>query len=234
MEGDYQMNFRPLASSSSGNCYLLSDGDSSIMIEAGIPWRKVRQALDFKTRGIEFCLVSHSHGDHAGHIKDVMKAGIDVYAPEVGFDNLGDYNHRFHEIGQVQKFHAGDWTIQAFPCVHDILCLGFLIARGPWKCLYLSDSMYSQHKFGPGLTHIFLEVNYSLETLAPDLDPVVKKRLLWNHMSLKTAKELLKANDLSSVVEIGLLHLSDRNSDEEKCRREIQSLTGKPVFIAAA
>jgi len=233
------MEFRPLASSSSGNCYLLSDGDSSILIEAGLHWKRVQQALDFKTRDIEFCLVSHSHGDHAGHIKSVMKAGIDTYMPAemgVGVSDPIRLSHRFFYLldsGLSQLDFAG-WHVKAFPVIHDVPCVGFLIARGPWKCLYLSDSMYSPYRFGLGLTHIFLEVNYSLETLAPDLDPIVKKRLLRNHMSLKTAKELLAANDLSSVVEIWLLHLSSGNSDEEKFRREIQQLTGKPVYIAAA
>ena len=48
----------------------------------------------------------------------------------------------------------------------------------------------------------------------------------------KGEKELLKANDLSKVQQIWLLHLSDGNSDEKRFKREIQELTGKPTFIA--
>lgn len=42
----------------------------------------------------------------------------------------------------------------------------------------------------------------------------------------------LKANDLSKVREIWLLHLSDGNSDAERFKREVMELTGKPVYIA--
>lgn len=45
-------------------------------------------------------------------------------------------------------------------------------------------------------------------------------------------KDFLKANDLRHVQEIWLLHLSDGNSDADRFKREIQELTGKPVYIA--
>jgi phosphoribosyl 1,2-cyclic phosphodiesterase len=51
-------------------------------------------------------------------------------------------------------------------------------------------------------------------------------------MSLKTVKDMLRANDLSQVKEIHLLHLSDRNSSAKLFKKEIQELTGKPVYIA--
>ena len=51
-------------------------------------------------------------------------------------------------------------------------------------------------------------------------------------MSLETAKDFLRANDLTAVQEIWLCHLSDGNSDAERFKREIQALTGKPVYIA--
>ena len=228
------MEFKVIGSSSAGNCYILSDGESQIMIECGIPWKRVQMALDYNTRGIKACLCSHEHGDHAGHVKSVMNAAITVYAP---FD--GPNHHRYRKISENEPFIVGNpfrppWQIRAFPCVHDVPTVGFLIARGPWKCLYLSDSMYSPYRFGPGLTHIFLEVNYSKATLAPDLDPVVKKRLLRSHMSLETARELLRSNDLSAVREIWLLHLSAGNSNAELFQREIQAATGLPVFIAEA
>jgi hypothetical protein len=51
-------------------------------------------------------------------------------------------------------------------------------------------------------------------------------------MSLETCKGFLRANDLSRVQEIWLLHLSDANSDAARFKREIQELTGKVVYVA--
>ena len=57
------------------------------------------------------------------------------------------------------------------------------------------------------------------------------KRVIDTHFALEDVKEFLKANDLSKVKEIYLIHLSDGNSDAEQFKREIQELTGKTVFI---
>ena len=227
------MEFKPLASSSSGNCYILSDGDSQTMIEAGIPWSRVQAALNFKTRGIEFCLISHSHGDHAAHVKGVMRAGIDVYAPsDVNPFCDGDGSHRLHWMLAGGQENINGWSVKSFPCVHDVPCVGFLIARGPHKIVYVPDTLYSPVRFGPGVTHFLLSVNWSKETLSEDMNPAYRKHVVTQHLSLDTALNLLRANDLSSVIEIWLCHLSEGNSNAEMFKREIEKLTGKPVFIA--
>jgi hypothetical protein len=52
------------------------------------------------------------------------------------------------------------------------------------------------------------------------------------YMNLQTCKELLSANDLSTTMNIVLLHLSDGNSNALEFKSEIEGITGKPVFIA--
>jgi phosphoribosyl 1,2-cyclic phosphodiesterase len=60
----------------------------------------------------------------------------------------------------------------------------------------------------------------------------MRRRLLRSHFSLENVLDFLKANDMSKVQEIHLLHLSDNNSDEVLFRRRVQEATGKPVYIA--
>jgi phosphoribosyl 1,2-cyclic phosphodiesterase len=62
--------------------------------------------------------------------------------------------------------------------------------------------------------------------------PAMRPRLLRSHFSLENVLEFLRANDLSKVEEIWLLHLSQSNSSEELFKKEVQAATGKPVFIA--
>ena len=78
---------------------------------------------------------------------------------------------------------------------------------------------------------IALGVNYSLETLAPDLHPVRKKRLYSSHMSLENALRMLKANDLSKVRELHLLHLSNDNSNGDMFKDRIERATGIPTYL---
>jgi phosphoribosyl 1,2-cyclic phosphodiesterase len=82
-----------------------------------------------------------------------------------------------------------------------------------------------------------IECNYSIDILNQNVKngriPVVQKnRIIKSHFGLENVKDFLKANDLSKVNEIWLLHLSNRNSNAEQFKREIQELTGKLVKVA--
>ena len=50
-------------------------------------------------------------------------------------------------------------------------------------------------------------------------------------MSLQNCIKLLKANDLSKLKEIYLMHLSDKNSNEQMFKRAIQEVTGTTVIV---
>ena len=52
-------------------------------------------------------------------------------------------------------------------------------------------------------------------------------------MSLDTCKALLRANDLTAVNNIILIHLSDGNSNAELFKKEVAAETGKKVTIAS-
>jgi hypothetical protein len=51
-------------------------------------------------------------------------------------------------------------------------------------------------------------------------------------MSLDTCIKTLKANDLSLVNNIVLIHLSDSNSNEIEFKKEVKQATGKTVTVA--
>ena len=56
-------------------------------------------------------------------------------------------------------------------------------------------------------------------------------RLVKSHMSLENLLEMLRANDLSAVRQIYLLHLSNRNSEERRMKEAVQQLTGAEVYV---
>lgn len=229
------MTFEPFYSSSAGNLYRLSsDGVAPLLIECGVPLLKIKQSLGYRLSEVCGCLVSHSHADHSKSVEDLMKAGIDCYmSPETAAATIGGRSfHRLHQILLSQPFNVGTWRIVAFQTEHDCAgSLGFLISDGREKCLFATDTYFVRNRFRQ-LAIIAIECNYSLRTLAPDLDPVVRHRLLRSHMSLETCLDFLRAQDLSTVREIHLLHLSAGNSDAELFKREAERATGKPVEVA--
>ena len=225
------MIFKQYASSSSGNFYTLESQNTTLLIEAGIPIADIKKHLNFNLHAVSGCLVSHEHGDHAKACKDLLKAGVDVYTSAGTAEALGLKSHRLHTIQAGVQFKVGCFVIMPFSIEHD--CkepLGFLISDGIDKLMFVTDTHYIKYTF-KGLTKIAVECNHSLELIA-DLDPTRKKRLMETHKSLETCIELLKANDLSKVTEIHLIHLSSQNSDTDGFRRTIENLTGIPKCIS--
>jgi phosphoribosyl 1,2-cyclic phosphodiesterase len=140
-------------------------------------------------------------------------------------------------VKALQQFKLASWTVLPFDVEHDCVePLGFLLANTAGdKLLFATDTFYIKYQFKM-LTHILLEANYSMEILLKNIEdgitPVeIKNRLVKSHFSLENAKEFLAANDLSRVQEIHLIHVSESNSDTERFKREVQELTGKPVYI---
>ncbi len=228
----------PLASGSQGNCYHITDGSTPLLLECGIRFQEIRQELNFKLSEIAGCLVSHEHGDHAKAVKDMLKAGVDCYMSQGTAEALKVTGHRVKIIKALQQFTIGTWTILPFDTVHDAADpLGFLLANQDGeKLLFATDTAYLKYRFN-GLTHIMIEANYQADILQKNVNsglvPVeVRKRIRHSHFDLEHLKGFFRANDMSRVQEIWLLHLSDNNSDAERFKREIQELTGKMVFIA--
>jgi phosphoribosyl 1,2-cyclic phosphodiesterase len=232
------IQFRVLASSSAGNCYHVTDGCTELLIEAGIRFTDIRKALDFRVTRLAGVLISHEHMDHSRAAADLAKAGVDVYASAGTIAARKLTGHRIKVIEPKRQFEVGTWVIMPFDVEHDAeQPLGFLLAnRDGEKLVFITDSYYCRYTFS-GLTHIAVECNYSLKLLdeniaAGRVHPAMRPRLLRSHFSLENVLDFLKANDMSKVQEIHLLHLSDSNSDEALFRRRAQEVTGKPVYIA--
>jgi len=232
------ITFASFASGSTGNCYRITDGRTPLLLECGIKIDQIRKGCGFRLSEIKACLISHEHQDHSKAVKDIMRAGIDCYMSQGTAEALGLFGHRLHIIKAKQQFRIGTWAILPFETQHDAQePLGFLLANQDGeKLLYATDTYYIRYKFH-GLTHIMVECNYAADILKRNVEAglvqkELKSRLLKSHFSLENVKRFLQANDLSKVEAIFLLHLSDGNSDAERFKREIQEISGKPVYIA--
>ncbi len=230
-------NFQVLSSGSKGNAYILQSNSSKILIEVGITWSKMQKKTNFTTREIDFALVTHQHADHAGHIKEALKNGIDVYTSR---DVINHYNieghHRIHEIRHKEIATGNPWSILPLQVPHDVPNLCFLIFYKKEKWLFMTDCVYCPYKF-TGLTGISIAVNYDMTTLKENvkngtIHPALANRILSSHMSLQVALDFFAAQDLSKVREIHVLHTSEVNADKDQIKEAIQRQTGKLALIA--
>ena len=231
VDGVCAMNFTAHYSSSAGNLYSIVEGERRLLMDPGVPIKKIREALNHGLSEYPAALLSHSHDDHAHSAKEIMKAGIDLFCSPQTAKSLRLNGHRLNVLNPDQVFWAGGFKAVAFSTNHDCPgSLGFFVMSPTSKLVFITDSYFVRYRF-QGLTHIAIECNWSKDTLSPDLNPAVKRRLLTSHFSLEHVKEFIRANMSPALREVHLLHMSRENSDVEVFTAEIQKLIGKPVYV---
>jgi phosphoribosyl 1,2-cyclic phosphodiesterase len=235
------MQLTVINSNSSGNAYLLSNEKEALLIECGVRWDKIKQAIGYQLSKIVGCIVTHEHLDHCKSAGLVLGAGINVWATAGTHIAMGtDKHHRAKQVGFGYEFKLGSFTVKAFEVKHDAAdpC-GYLINHP--ECgtvLFLTDSYYCEYNF-KGLNNIIIEANYCQTILDKRVSDgenpkFLRDRVITSHMSLATTKETLRAYDLSQVNNIVLIHLSDGNSHSDRFKREVEEVTGKAVHVADA
>lgn len=234
------MRLKVLGSSSAGNCYILENDQEALIIECGVRIEKIKQALHFNLSKVCGCLISHEHQDHCKSVADIIKAGINVFTTAGTYRGMGieTNHHRAKQIIPDHEFTVGNFRIIPFDVKHDAQKpVGFMINHTETgTILFVTDTYYVEKRFR-GLNNIIVECNYSQEILdakmaagaTPDF---LRNRIFKSHMNLNTCKDLLRANDLSAVNNIVLIHLSDSNSNARQFKEEITRCTGKVVHIA--
>ena len=233
------MEIKVLASGSTGNAYTISDGYFTLLLDAGIPIREIQIGTGFRVRELSGVFVTHEHKDHSKAMKDLARLGVDIYASAGTLEACGLSGHRFHPVKAHKELELDTFRILPFDVEHDAAePLGFIfhsLATGE-KLLYITDTYYVRYRF-QGLTHIMAECNYTADGIAESVAegriPIeLVPRLVRSHMSLDNLLDMLKANDMKTVRQIYLLHLSDNNSEAQRMKEAVQEQTGAEVYLS--
>ncbi|WP_127133469.1 MBL fold metallo-hydrolase [Veillonella caviae] len=233
------ISIETFGSSSAGNCYRIKssvNGDE-LLLDVGLPFKKIQQCCRFNLSHLVGVLVTHEHGDHSAGAGDMVRLGHHVYMLKECAQALNmDGKHTCHIVTPKTSFKVGIFVIMPFELEHDVPNVGFLISDGEEKLLYITDTYYCKYTF-KGVHHILVECNHSYSILnakvqANELSQKRMERLIQSHFSLENVIKFLKAMDLSECKSIHLIHLSDGNSNEEEFKSAIQAVTGKYVVVA--
>ena len=210
------MRFESLASSSSGNAYIVSDKDTRILLECGVSHSKLQKLSGFSLSEFQACLVSHEHKDHAKAVADLISRGMPVYMSQGTAEALETEGVEL--IEDKGQFNVGSFDIVPFTTFHDARePLGFLIkSRVDGDVLaFATDTVNLRYKF-PGMNILAIEANYDKAILerCEKMPEKVRYRITNSHMEIDTLCDYLRSLDLSQCREIHLLHLSDATSHE--------------------
>lgn len=242
------MDLKILGSSSKGNCYILDNGDEALVLECGIPFKNVREAVNFNTGRIVGAVISHEHGDHSKAVQKFLEAFIPVFTSRGTARALGiEGNNLVTEVADHVMYSVGQFSVLPFPVEHDAAQpFGFLVyhpAMG--TMMFATDTRWLRYKpYGLNdifkfqrLNNILIECNYRHDIMEANiasgkLPKNTARRTEKTHCSFAECRAILLAQDLSEVNNIVLMHLSDGNSNASEFQKDIQEATGKTVTIA--
>lgn len=242
------LQFCSFASGSSGNCYLVKDEDTAILIDAGISGKKIFKGLeDTGTPAgmVEAIIVTHEHIDHVKSLSVVSKKipGLCVYANEGTWAGIqkpvADSRKRIFNTGE--DFYINDFLIRPFRIFHDAADpVGFSLYRQGCQISIVTDSGILSDEIVDeisGADILVLEANHEKEMLLFGKYPYeLKRRILGDrgHLSNVAAGEYLcrivKAKPKKRHVLLG--HLSRENNTPEVAMQAIvNTLEEERIYV---
>ena len=234
------MKFQSLASSSTGNAYLVEDGCTSILIECGLTHKKLQQLAGFHLTALDGCLVSHEHHDHSKCVEKIIRSGIPVYLsqgtaralelPEAVLDLAS-------EMESGKQFVIGSIDVMPFPTFHDAQePLGFVMQSRVDGDIFAfaTDTVNLPYNF-PGVGILAVEANFQQDILerCERMPEKTRHRISNTHMEIDRLCQCLHRMDLSLCREIYLLHLSAATSHEGQFINKVARAVPRHVRVSA-
>ena len=216
------LKFCVLGSGSRGNTIYLGDGETGLLIDAGLSARQIKVRLDeigISLDTIDVVLVSHEHTDHIAGIPALMKK-IDVmcYANRLTAEEMANGrtvpNLKVFTTGEA--FSIGSFNIHPFTVPHDAVDpVGFEITHGDTKLTIATDLGHATTLVRQTLKesdYLVLEANHDENMLMADIRRPwsLKQRIRSKigHLSNREAGELLAEIAGEKLRKVFLAHIS--------------------------
>ena len=228
------MRFLSFGSGSSGNSYLLECSTDSILIDAGVGYRKMKKymkAYGVNCSRIKAIILTHDHTDHISAVSSMaIYLRVPVYATDIVHQRVKS-NFRIHvkipreQVYTLQKrvpFQIGGFTIEAFDVLHDSAdCSGYTIEADGKRFVLVTDCGRITDEITARATqadYLVLESNYDNDLLENGPYPYhLRQRIAgaMGHLSNTEAAKFLATHDFPSLKELFLCHLSENNNTHE-------------------
>ena len=238
------MKFISLGSGSSGNCYLLQSGETSILLDAGISMRLMKKYLkDFNIsfeNDVAAVFITHDHADHIKSVGSIAcEYGKTIYATRLVYEGIAcnrclkiqipDSCMAYLEKGSTVEI--GNFRVTSFDVPHDSRdCVGYVVeADGVRFCLitdvgHVTETIREQ----VGLAnYLVLESNHDVNMLRMGrYSPYLKERISGDegHLNNEQAAMLLAEYATPQIRHVWLCHLSEENNHPVLARKTAEAV----------
>jgi len=236
-----------LASGSSGNCYLITSENTSILVDAGISGKQILLRLaNVGKASVDALLVTHEHSDHVAGLPIMLKQGVKLYINQKTLTAVQKEKeicaHYVFNTGET--FTIGDINVSSFSLSHDAADPSGFSFEKNGKCItiitdtgYVTDDCYSYMNKSDILV---LESNHDESMLRVGRYPwFLKQRILGNkgHLSNDAAAEalvkILKLSEMQNKEKdriVLLAHLSKENNFPEMALATMENILERDGF----
>lgn len=243
-----QLSVCVLASGSKGNAIYVSDGQTALLLDAGLSAREIEARMAVRglsPQALTAILVTHHHGDHVRGIGPMSRRyGLPVYTLPV--------TQRHCNLGTLQKvyyfdkggaFRINSFNVHAFDTPHDAAdSVGFTLTSGGVKIGVATDlgvitNPVREHL--RGCHFLVLEANHDMEMLLNGPYPWHLKQRVKSregHLSNAACGEFLAEIMHDSLEHVIFAHLSETNNTPQKVHAVMAPLFSghKTKFTVAA
>ena len=230
------MTLHTLSSGSQGNCLLLSDGGTHILVDAGISTRRIKTGLaqlELSMDELDGILITHEHTDHISGLATLIKHHtVPLYA------SPGTARQLAYRIAGIESllrpvepgtvFSVGDCRVTVFRTSHDAAQSMDYRIDGSGSVGILTDTGYVTPEAEAalaGVDTLVLESNHDVEWLRSGPYPYsLKARILGDegHLSNDAAAEFAARMARCGTRCIVLAHLSRENNTPQRAWDTVQ------------
>lgn len=232
------LKFATVASGSSGNCSVLSDGNTHILIDAGVSARRITtglKGLGIAPEELSAVLITHEHKDHISGIPVLCRQlGVELYTAEGTAREICRKNPelqpRFRVFEPGERFLLRDLVVGTFPVSHDCTSpVGYTVVQGEQKLTFCTDLGVVTSpvlEAVQGASTLVAEYNYDPEMLRTGPYPeYLKSRIVGQrgHLSNQVGAKLTRWAVERGTRQVVLAHLSQENNLPSTARNAAQA-----------
>lgn len=246
------MKFGTIASGSSGNCLYAGNGETHILIDAGVSCKRIVEGLksfELEGKDIQGILVTHEHTDHVSGLGVLSrKFHIPIYGTEktlrqiCAMENLGKIDRElFQPIQSEKEFFIGNLSIESFSVSHDAVDpVSYVMYEGNKKLGMVTDLGYYDDWIVGHLKEadlLYVEANHDIHMLQAGPYPYyLKRRILGDqgHLCNEKAAELVTKLMNDHLTQVILGHLSKENNYPDLALATVKNEVENSVDVEVA
>lgn len=234
------MRFISFASSSKGNCALISYKNTNVLVDCGISKKRIVECLskyNLTLNDIDCIFITHSHTDHISGLQSILKDNdikivsqrdtlkfIANFLEEKGVKaNLENFKivSPINILNENSCMSVGDIKFYPLKGCHDVPSLYYKFVLGDTVVAILTDmGKYNEYNLRTlnDVKYLMLECNYDNDLLMNNsYPPYLKNRILGagGHLSNINCSEIIMKIANDNLKEVYLSHISEDSNSEE-------------------